>query len=63
MEITIDLEENTVTVGSKQYTFTVDPFRRECILKGLDTIALTLAHEADIQAYEATIPAWRKLNR
>ena len=63
MEITIDLEENTVTVGSKQYTFTVDPFRRECILKGLDTIALTLAYEADIQAYEATIPAWRKLNR
>ena len=63
MEITIDLEENTVTVDSKQYTFTVDPFRRECILNGLDTIALTLAHEADIQAYEATIPAWRKLTR
>ena len=27
------------------------------------TIALTLAHEEEIQAYEATIPAWRRLNR
>ncbi|HIU84932.1 MAG TPA: 3-isopropylmalate dehydratase small subunit [Candidatus Aphodousia gallistercoris] len=63
MEITVDLEQNRVTVGEKQYSFTLDPFRRECILNGLDTIALTLAHEAEIKAYEATIPNWRKIVR
>ena len=63
MEITVDLEQNRVTVGEKQYSFTLDPFRRECILNGLDTIALTLTHEAEIKAYEATIPNWRKIVR
>ena len=28
-------------------------FRRDCLLRGLDSIALTLEHEADIDAYEA----------
>jgi hypothetical protein len=30
----------------------VDPFRRECLLKGLDDIGLTLVHEAEISAFE-----------
>ena len=32
--------------------FIVDPFRRECLLNGLDDIGLTLQHEPDITAYE-----------
>jgi 3-isopropylmalate/(R)-2-methylmalate dehydratase small subunit len=32
--------------------FEVDAFRRECLLKGLDDVGLTLEHEADIDAYE-----------
>jgi 3-isopropylmalate/(R)-2-methylmalate dehydratase small subunit len=32
--------------------FAVDDFRRHCLLNGLDDIGLTLAHEADIAAYE-----------
>ncbi len=35
-------------------TFEIDPFRRECLLEGLDDIALTLAHEDKIAAYEAS---------
>jgi 3-isopropylmalate/(R)-2-methylmalate dehydratase small subunit len=31
----------------------MDPFRRECLLGGLDEIALTMTSEAAIAAYEA----------
>ena len=50
---TVDLVSQTVT-GPDGFTasFTVDPFRRECLLKGLDNIGLTLQHEPDITAYE-----------
>ena len=39
--------------------FTIDAFRRECMLKGLDDVGLTLQHEAAIGTYEATRPTWR----
>ncbi|MFN8694435.1 MAG: 3-isopropylmalate dehydratase small subunit, partial [Holosporales bacterium] len=35
------------------HKFTVDAFRKECLLKGLDDIGLTLQHEAKITAFEA----------
>jgi 3-isopropylmalate/(R)-2-methylmalate dehydratase small subunit len=34
----------------------MDEFSRHCLLNGLDDIGLTLQHEADIVAYEATHP-------
>lgn len=49
---TIDLEAQTVTAGTKIYTFTLDPFRRHCMLNGLDSIGLTLQHEDAINNYE-----------
>ena len=50
---TVDLENCRVTgPGGFEASFTVDPFRRECLLKGLDDIGLTLQHAADITAYE-----------
>jgi 3-isopropylmalate/(R)-2-methylmalate dehydratase small subunit len=51
--VSVDLEACTVS-GPDGFTatFTVDPFRRECLLKGLDDIGLTLQHETDISAYE-----------
>ena len=33
-------------------SFEIEPFRRECLLKGLDDIALTLEHEGKITAFE-----------
>jgi 3-isopropylmalate/(R)-2-methylmalate dehydratase small subunit len=50
---TVDLETCTVT-GPDGFSaaFIVDPFRRECLLNGLDDIGLTLQHEPDITAYE-----------
>jgi 3-isopropylmalate/(R)-2-methylmalate dehydratase small subunit len=51
--LTADLEQQVVTdTKGLRYSFTIDPFRRECLLKGLDDIGLTLMHEADIAAYE-----------
>ena len=37
-------------------SFSIDEFPKRCLLEGLDDIALTLAHEAEISAYEATHP-------
>lgn len=51
--ISIDLEEMEVTTNAgDRFGFEMDPFRRECLLGGLDEIALTLASEAAIQNYE-----------
>ena len=49
----VDLESMTVTSPLQdRFVFEMDPFRRECLLGGLDEIALTLASEAAIGAYE-----------
>src|SRR5271170_3287071 len=51
--VTVDLEQLVVTDDTGlRYSFTVDPFRRDCLLKGLDDIGLTLVHEAEITAFE-----------
>ena len=51
--VTVDLEQQIVTDDKGlRYSFTIDPFRRECLLKGLDDIGLTLVHEPDISSYE-----------
>jgi 3-isopropylmalate/(R)-2-methylmalate dehydratase small subunit len=47
--------------GGLRVNFTMDAFRQRCLLEGLDDIALTLAHEEDIAAYERElVPAWRR---
>jgi 3-isopropylmalate/(R)-2-methylmalate dehydratase small subunit len=52
--LTIDLEKCEVRAESGfAASFDVDPFRRHCLLEGLDDIGLTLQHEAEIAAYEA----------
>ena len=49
----INLETQTVTdFKGKIYTFEIDPFRKECLLKGLDDYALTMQHELAIVDYE-----------
>ncbi len=52
--LTIDLQDQVViTPTGEQIAFAVDPFRKHCLLNGLDDIALTLQHADDIRAYEA----------
>ena len=51
--MTVDLENQTVSdnQGFSQ-PFEVDPFRRHCLLNGLDDIGLTLRHTADLDKFE-----------
>jgi 3-isopropylmalate/(R)-2-methylmalate dehydratase small subunit len=52
--LAVDLEEQTVTTpGGETFRFEIDPFRKHCILNGLDDIGLTLEHADKIRAFEA----------
>lgn len=52
-EITIDLPSQSVRLpGGSVERFEVDPFRKECLLAGIDEIDLTLRYEKQIAAYE-----------
>ena len=53
-ELSVDLEAQSVTTPSGDvFHFEVDPFRKHCLLNGLDDIGLTLQHVDEIKAYEA----------
>jgi len=50
----VDLEKQQVTTPSGEaFEFAVDAFRKECLLKGLDDISLTLQHVEAIKGFEA----------
>jgi 3-isopropylmalate/(R)-2-methylmalate dehydratase small subunit len=52
--ITINLEAQTITDNEGfSATFEIDPFRKYCLLNGLDDIGLTLRHEAQLDTYES----------
>ncbi|WP_230483723.1 3-isopropylmalate dehydratase small subunit [Sphingomonas sp. Leaf21] len=58
--ITVDLETMTVTTPYQdRFTFALDPFRRECLMNGLDEVGLTLARDAAIGAFEHAMTAGR----
>jgi 3-isopropylmalate/(R)-2-methylmalate dehydratase small subunit len=53
-QLTIDLTGQTISdAAGLKLSFEVDPFRRDCLLKGLDDIGLTLQYEEQIAAFEA----------
>ena len=53
--IEIDLEAQTVTTSDGEaFTFDVDPFKKHCLLEGLDDIGLTLEKVSAIDTYEAS---------
>lgn len=53
-ELTIDLAAETISTPQQStLRFSIDPFRRQCLLQGLDAIGLTLRREQDIADYEA----------
>lgn len=59
VEIQVDLESRTVTCGPVTVPFQIDDYTRWRLMEGLDDIGLTLQHEADIDAYERTRPAFK----
>ena len=64
-EITVNLEDRTVTLGTHTFGFDVDDYTRWRLMEGLDDIGLTLRNEEAIEAFESqrasfkprTIPA------
>jgi 3-isopropylmalate/(R)-2-methylmalate dehydratase small subunit len=61
--LTVDLERQVVSApDGEEYAFEVDPFRKHCLLNGLDDIGLTLEKSAAIDAFEAeyALPRFRK---
>ncbi|MFC4254698.1 3-isopropylmalate dehydratase small subunit [Altererythrobacter xixiisoli] len=56
--ISVDLESQTVTTPFQdRFRFEIDPFRKHCLLEGLDEVGLTLARDAAIAGYEAKLGA------
>ena len=52
--LAVDLESQTVsTPDGEAFSFQIDPFRKHCLMNGLDEIGLTLEHADEIRAYEA----------
>jgi 3-isopropylmalate/(R)-2-methylmalate dehydratase small subunit len=51
--LAVDLEQQTVTTpGRQEIQFDIDPFRKHCLLNGLDEIGLTLERADKIRAFE-----------
>ncbi|WP_237224374.1 3-isopropylmalate dehydratase small subunit [Rothia nasisuis] len=57
-EVTVDLQEKTVTVGALTVPFQIDDYVRWRLMEGLDDIGLTLQHEDAIAEFEANRPVW-----
>ena len=56
--VTVDLEAQTIVdPDGRVIAFEIDPFIRDCLLNGLDTIGLTLRHEEAIATFEARSPS------
>ena len=58
--MTIDLEAQTITTSEGEViSFDVDPFKKKCLMEGLDDIGLTMEHASKIDAFEAQQAASR----
>ena len=51
-EISIDLSEEKIVYGNSKINFEVDPFKKKCLLEGLDDIALSLKKSEKIKTFE-----------
>jgi 3-isopropylmalate/(R)-2-methylmalate dehydratase small subunit len=61
--VTVDLGAQTVSAEGFVATFDIDPFTKHCLMNGLDEIALTLEHDGQIDAFEATRPSYAPIVR
>jgi 3-isopropylmalate/(R)-2-methylmalate dehydratase small subunit len=58
VQVTVDLETRTVSLGELTYSFEIDEFARNTLLEGLDDIAMTMQREDSISDFESRRPAW-----
>ena len=56
-EILVDLKQEKVIFGNNEIKFEIDPFKKDCLLNGLDDIAISLEKDENISLFE------KKLNK
>jgi 3-isopropylmalate/(R)-2-methylmalate dehydratase small subunit len=54
-EISIDLNEEKIIFGNNEIKFNIDPFKKKCLLEGLDDIALSLDKKEKITTFEENL--------
>ena len=60
-EIIVDLSEQKITFGNNEIMFELDPYKKKCLIEGLDDIALSLEKSEKISSFEKklkTIKPW-----
>ncbi|WP_336651157.1 MULTISPECIES: 3-isopropylmalate dehydratase small subunit [unclassified Leucobacter] len=58
VQLTVSLEDRTVSVGDLTVPFQIDDYTRWRLMEGLDDISLTLRNESAISDFEARRPSW-----
>ena len=58
-EISVNLLDQKIVFGNKEIKFEIDPFKKKCLIEGLDDIALSLEKSEKISVYENKL----KLNK
>lgn len=56
----VDVVNQEVIAGNHRFSFELDPFRKQCLLEGLDDIGLTMERAQAIDGYEEKRPGWLK---
>ena len=54
-EIAIDLNEQKISYGNNEINFDIDPFKKKCLLEGLDDIALSLEKSQQMDNFEKNL--------
>jgi len=54
-EISIDLNEQKIVYGNNEIKFNIDPFKKKCLLEGLDDIALSLEKSEQMDTFEKSL--------
>ncbi|MBA4601497.1 3-isopropylmalate dehydratase small subunit [Thermoactinomyces mirandus] len=62
-QLTVDLEKQEVRDDTGiRFKFEIDPYRRYCLMEGLDDIGITLQSESKIKQYEEKLPAFYRIH-
>jgi 3-isopropylmalate/(R)-2-methylmalate dehydratase small subunit len=54
-EISVDLNDQKITYGNNEINFDIDPFKKKCLLEGLDDIALSLKKSDQMDTFEKNL--------
>tara|TARA_Y100001970_G_C14229859_1_gene857910 strand:+ start:194 stop:799 length:606 start_codon:yes stop_codon:yes gene_type:complete len=54
-DISVDLNEQKIVYGNNELKFEIDPFKKKCLLEGLDDIALSLKKSEQMNVYEKNL--------